>query len=373
MKLVKEAYKLLSSDSFKSILLIIQMAGFIILFNISLGTVNTADFLSGKVENTALKNAYYYSYGQGGLQDNSSNSDLNSITFFDYFTPIYNNEQIIAERYTKDFLNENPLKLKNGAKIKTLEKNECVVSYGFAQAMRLKKGDKIQLSYNNKAFDLVVKGILHRDEQIIKFTTSGSNLTLKFIYEKPLNTVIFTACDNITEEDMKVYPCGIFNNTNNLTNAEIENTYKKYGEITSFKSMLAEEQEENKSIIMLFTSFAIVLFFITFINVTANNFLILKFQEKRFGIYFFCGMSYGEIFKIISLRNGLLIGISCILSLGVISYIWKFSYIDEFSFNITTLLSSLIIVAILTMISEIPMYLKMKNTEPIRFFEEGLE
>ena len=124
---------------------------------------------------------------------------------------------------------------------------------------------------------------------------------------------------------------------------------------------------------MLFTSFAIVLFFITFINVTANNFLILKFQEKRFGIYFLCGMSYGEIFKIISLRNGLLIGISCILSLGVISYIWKFSYIDEFSFNITTLLSSLIIVAILTMISEIPMYLKMKNTEPIRFFEEGLE
>ena len=73
MKLVKEAYKTLSSDALKSILLVTQIVGFIILFNISLGTVNTANFLSNKVENTNLKNAYYYSYGQGGVQDISNN------------------------------------------------------------------------------------------------------------------------------------------------------------------------------------------------------------------------------------------------------------------------------------------------------------
>lgn len=373
MKLVKEAYKTLSSDALKSILLVTQIVGFIILFNISLGTVNTANFLSNKVENTNLKNAYYYSYGQGGVQDISNNEDFKDVTFLNYFCSLYNDTVITVYCYTEDFLQENQLEISNGSKIDNLSKNECLVSYDFAKRMNLKNGDTIHLSCDETTISLFVKGILHRDEQIIKFTVTGSDLNLKTIYEKPKDTIILVSYDGVSSQSIKPLPCGIYKNTNELEETEVETKFKKYGEITSFESMLKEEQEENKSIVMLFNSFTTVLFFITFINVMANNFLILRFQEKRFGIYFLCGMSFDGVVKIISLRNLLLVGISSFIGLSVLSYIWNYSLIDEFSFNISSVTYSLMIVIMFTLVSEIPMYIKMKRIEPIRFFEEGLE
>lgn len=373
MNLVKEAYKILSSDAFKSILLVIQMVGFIVLFNISIGTVNTANILSNKVENTNLKNAYYYSYGPGGVQDVSNNKDFKDVTFLNYFCPLYNDVVVTAYCYTEDFLQENQLEISNGSKIDNLSKNECLVSYDLAKKMNLKNGDTIHLSCDESTIRLFVKGILHKDEQIIKFTVAGSDLNLKTIYEKPKDTIILVSCDTVPSQSIKSLPCGIYKNTNELEKIEIETIFNKYGEIASFESMLKEEQEENKSIVMLFNSFTTVLFFITFINVMANNFLILRFQEKRFGIYFLCGMSFDGVVKIIFLRNLLLVGISSFVGVSVLSYIWNYSLIDEFSFNISSVAYSLMIVIMLTLVSEIPIYLKMKRTEPIRFFEEGLE
>ncbi len=373
MKLFREAYKLLASDALKSILLILQTAGFIILFNISLGTVNTAKFLANKVEDTNLKFSYYYSYGQAGIQNGHDGKELIDIAVPKYFCPSYKSTLITAYCFSDDFLKENELCMKNGGRVSSLSNNECVISYDFAKAMKIKKGDTVELLYNELPVKLLVKGILHRDEQIIKFTVSGNDLSLKSIYEKPKSAIIFTSCTAVDMSEMETFPCGIYKNKDNYTQKEIEDIYGEYGEIASFESMLNEEKEENKSIVMFFNSLAVVLLIVTFINVTANNFLILEFQEKRFGIYYLYGMSFSGIFRITFIRNLIMIGVSCIIGLGILSYIRRFSYIDEFSFNISSLICSIGIVALLTFMSEIPLHLKMKRTEPIRFFAEGLE
>lgn len=371
MKLVRETYKLLASDAFKSILLIIQTAGFIVLFNISIGTVNTAKILSDKVQNTSLKNAYYYSYGQAGIKDISEIDALNDVYFPSYFNSEFNGQKMTAYCYSDSFLIENQLKLKNGGKIERLQKNECIISSDLAETANLKKGSKLKFTYNCKTLELTVIGVLHRDEQIIKFTVSGSDLTLKSIYIKPQNTVIFTSCDAVLESDMTAFPCGIYKNTDALTEKEIINKFGGYGEITPFARMLNEETVENRSIVMLFNSLAIVLLIVSFVNVTVNNFLILKLQEKRFAVYFLCGMSFGEIIKIISLRSAILTGISYLVSFSTLSALRRFSYIDEFSFNALSFILSLILTAVITGVSEIPIYAKMKNTEPIRYFAES--
>lgn len=372
MKLVKEAYKLLASDPFKSILLIIQTAGFIILFNLSLGTVNSARLLSDKVEKTSLKNAYYYSYGSAEIQDTSNNSGLNDIEFQNYFCPLYNERELTAYCLSEKYLTENQLKLKNGAKIGSIQKNECLISSDLAKEMKIKKGEKIELTYNGSPLELTVRGIVHKDEQIIKYTVSGNNLTLKAIYTKLQNTIILTSCDAVSKSDMRIFPCGIYKNAEGLTEKEINDKFGEYGEFASFEKMLKEENEENQSIVMLFNSLAAVLLIVTFINVTANNFLILKLQEKRFAIYFLYGMSFGEIYKIISIRSAILIGISYIISAASLSCVRQFSFVDEFSFNALSFIASLAVVALMTAVSEIPLYIRMKKAEPIRFFAESL-
>lgn len=371
MKLVKEAYKLISSDPFKSILLIIQTAGFIILFNLSLGTVNSARLLSDKVEKTSLKNAYYYSYGEAGVQNNLNDGSLKDVEFQKYFRPLYNELEITAYCLSEDYLAENQLKLKNGAKIGSIHKNECLISSDLAKAMKIKKGEKIKLTYNGLPLELIVGGVIHKDEQIISYTVSGNGLTLKAIYTKLQNTVIFTSCDAVPKSELRTFPCGIYKNADGLTEEEIKDKFGGYGEITSFEKMLKEENEENQSIVMLFNSLAAVLLIVTFIYVTANNFLILKLQEKRFAIYFLYGMSFGEIYKIISIRSVILTGISYIISAASLSCIRQFSFVDEFSFNVLSFIASLVLVALITAVSEIPLYIRMKKAEPIRFFEES--
>lgn len=369
MKLFKEAYKLLASDAFKSILLIIQTVGFIILFNLSLGTAKSAKLLSDKVKNTSLKNSYYYSYGSVGIQEFSKSDILNEVEFQHYFYPLCNGNDLIAYCLSDNYLAENKLKLKNGDKIGSLSRNECLISPDLAKEMKIKKGDKINLIYDDLPLELTVKGVIHKNEQIIKFTVAGSNLNLKSIYIKPRKTIVLTLCDAVLKSDMNTFPCGVYKNTNGLTEKEIENKFGEYGVITSFKSMMEEEMDENQSIVMLFTSLAAVLLMVTFINVTANNFLILKLQEKRFAVYFLCGMSFGDIYRIIPVRSLILVGISCIISFASLSYIQEFSFVDEFSFNAVPFIISLFIVVLLTVLSEIPLYIKMKNTEPIRLFE----
>lgn len=373
MKLVKEAYRLLSLDAFKSLLLIFQITAFVVLFNICVGTVITAKSLSNKVENSGLFNCYYYSYGIENplaVVDESKN-----VRFFDSFSASLNkNDNLTVFSYPADYLRESNLRLKNGGVCRELGKNNCLISYDVYKKTGMKKGDILNIQYGEENISLKIQGVLHYDEQINKFSASGAEgLTLKLLYEKPKNTVIFTESDNFKSSNSTKLKCGIFENSKNLSDKQVKELFESDGEIHSFSEMLLEEKTENKSIVSFFAAFTVVLMLITMINVSSNNFLALRFCEKRFGIYYLCGMTFSMISVILVIRSLIMLGLSYVLSVGIIMLIRHFATVDEFAFSIPIILVSFGFVLIFILLSNLPLYIKMRHTAPIQFFNGGLE
>ena len=373
MKLVKEAYRLLSLDAIKSLLLIFQITAFIVLFNISIGTVVTAKSLSNKVEKSGLSDCYYYSYGiENSL---AAVDESKNVRFFDSFSaPLNKNEDLTFFAYPADYLRESNLRLKNGTVCQELSKNNCLISYDLYKKTGMKKGDILNIQYGGKNLSFEIQGVLYCDEQINKFSASGAEgLTLKLIYEKPKNTVIFTESDNFKPSNATKLKCGIFENPKNLSDEQVKELFESDGEIHSFSEMLSEEKIENKSIVSFFVAFTVVLMLITMINVSSNNFLALRFCEKRFGIYYLCGMTFSMISVILVIRSLIMLGLSYVLSVGVIMLIRHFAAVDEFAFSIPIVLVSFGFVLIFILLSNLPLYIKMRHTAPIQFFNGGLE
>ena len=338
-----------------------------------MGTVITAKSLSNKLEKSELSTCYYYSYGIENplaVVDESKN-----VRFFDSFSvPFNKNESLTVFSYPADYLRESNLRLKNGTICRELDKNNCLISYDIYKKTGMKKGDILNIQYGEENISFKIQGVLHCDEQINKFSASGAEgLTLKLIYEKPKNTVIFTESDNFKSSNATKLKCGIFENSKNLSDKQVKELFESDGEIHSFSEMLSEEKAENKSIVYFFATFAVVLMLITMINVTSNNFLALRFCEKRFGIYYLCGMTFSMISVILVIRSLIMLGLSYILSVGVIMLIRHFATVDEFTFSIPIALISFGFVLISILFSNLPLYIKMRRTVPIQFFYGGLE
>ena len=206
----------------------------------------------------------------------------------------------------------------------------------------------------------------------MKFTVSGNALSLKMIYEKPMQTVILSDASSLDGVQLSPYLGCVVYKPDDITAAEMQQQLSPYADLTPFQSMLTEEQSENRSIVSLFAAFAVVLFLVSMTGVFSNSFLSLQFHEKRFAVYFLCGMTKRRAAAVLALRNSLLALISCLFGTAVYLCIWQFSAVDEFAFLPGMLALSWLIVFLTVLISAVPIYVRAERLTPIRFFKEGI-
>ena len=118
MKTVKLAWNMLLADGAKSLLLVVQIALFIVLFNICTGTIFTANRLTEKVQNSRLKNAYYCNaLHEEALPDGFPTYSPQ------YFTLEIGSYALCADVYSETYLKDSPVRLQYGAICSALQKN----------------------------------------------------------------------------------------------------------------------------------------------------------------------------------------------------------------------------------------------------------
>ena len=367
MKTVKLAWNMLLADGAKSLLLVVQIALFIVLFNICTGTIFTANRLTEKVQNSRLKNAYYCN----ALHEESMPDGFPTYSP-QYFTLEIGSYALCADVYSETYLKDSPVRLQYGAICYALQKNECLLSADVARLLGLRAGDTLYGKSDDREIQLKIKGVLSSDEQLLKFTVSGNALSLKMIYEKPVQTVILSDASSLDGVQLSPYLGCVVYKPDDITAAEMQQQLSPYADLTPFQSMLTEEQSENRSIVSLFASFAVVLFLVSMTGVFSNSFLSLQFHEKRFAVYFLCGMTKRRAAAVLALRNSLLALISCLFGTAVYLCIWQFSAVDEFAFLPGMLALSWLIVFLTVLISAVPIYVRAERLTPIRFFKEGI-
>ena len=144
MKTVKLAWNMLLADGAKSLLLVVQIALFIVLFNICTGTIFTANRLSDKVQNSRLQNAYYCnSLHEEAIPDGFPTY---SPQYFTLETGAY---VLCADVYSETYLKDLPVRLQYGKMCSALQKDECLLSADAARLLGLHAGiqwDKISLN-----------------------------------------------------------------------------------------------------------------------------------------------------------------------------------------------------------------------------------
>ena len=367
MKTVKLAWNMLLADGAKSLLLVVQIALFIVLFNICTGTIFTANRLTDKVQNSRLQNAYYCN----ALHEEALPDGLPTYSP-QYFTLETGDYALCADVYSEAYLKDLPVRLQYGAICSALQKNECLLSADVARLLGLHAGDTLYGKSGDREIQLKIKGVLSPDEQLLKFTVSGNALSLKMLYEKPVRTVILSDASSLDGVQVSSYLGCVVYKPGNMTAAEMQEQLTPYADLTPFQSMLSEERSENRSIVGLFAAFAVVLFLVSMTGVFSNSFLSLQFHEKRFAVYFLCGMTKRRAAVVLALRNSLLALISCLLGTAIYLCIWRFSAVDEFAFLPGMLALSWLIVFLTVLISAVPIYVRAERLTPIRFFKEGI-
>lgn len=138
MKTVKLAWNMLLADRAKSLLLVVQIALFIVLFNICTGTIFTANRLTEKVQNSRLKNAYYCN----ALHEESMPDGFPTY-LPQYFTLEIGSYALCADVYSEAYLKDSPVRLQYGKMCSALQKDECLLSADAARLLGLHAGDTL--------------------------------------------------------------------------------------------------------------------------------------------------------------------------------------------------------------------------------------
>ncbi len=379
MKLVKEAVAFLWDEKLRAITAVIQIVLFIITLSLASGALAATEMYVKQVEKGLLTDKLFVTGGSDALgTDSDALSEripedvalhygkMGSLLYGDD-----NNLNCLC--YESDVLRKTVPDLYKGSLPEKV--NECIVSYDLYKKFGLKVGDILDADGGNGSiYRLSVCGILKKDAKLLSGTVSGSSLTLKIVYPKAENTLIFYSLpQNTAGEKAAFRACrsGIAVAENNRSAADVQKKLNKNGYTAfTFEQMTAQEKKENYSVTVEFAMISVILVFVGAAGITVNNFLVLKVNKRKFGIYYACGMSRGDCFKIIALRNFVLLALSAVISFFGVALIGFSGMGKDINVSNLYVLLYTAVAALILVFSSLPVYYELKRKKTIELFKE---
>ena len=373
MKLLYESWHLLWDEKIKTFAATIQVMVFIVALSISAGAYNTTTKYITLYEKYELNDKIYFSenlaFVESDTKENNQSFTLNYAENFQLTDK--NSESVNCLCYRNNAFKNCVPPLYKGEYPNN--KNDFVISYDLFQKLKCNVGDIINLfdSEGNKYY-LKISGVLSQDALMLSTSVSGSDLTLKAVFFEPKCSAIFFAfpeTSNGNQPQFNKCRSGLAEVGSNITLSEAQKAIMNSDTSAfTFAEMEKLEREENKDIFLSFVMLSIVLIIVGIVGISVNNFLVLKVNKRRFGIYYTCGMSQTDCFLILILRNLITISISSILSFFIISLLQVTGYISDLAVSNIYILIFTVFSTVILALSSVPLYFEIKQKTPIELF-----
>lgn len=373
MKFLYESLLLLWDEKIRTFAATIQVMVFITALTISAGAYKTSTKYTTLYEQYNLNDKIYFSENMAFVESDSKENNLSVIfNYAESFQLISKNDETInCLCYRNDAFKNCVPQLYKGKYPNN--KNDCIISYDLFRKLKCDVGDSVNLFDNDRnKYCMNISGVLSREALMISTSVSGSDLTLKAVFCEPDSSVIFFDFpEALNGHQPKVNKCrsGLAEVSCDSTLSEVKKAMINSDmSAFTFAEMEEYEREENKDIILSFVMLSVVLIVVGVVGIGVNNFLVLKVNKRKFGIYYTCGMSQTDCFLILILRNLITIAISSILSFFIVSLLRVIDYISELAVSNNYILIFTGFSAVILALSSVPLYFEIKRNDPIELF-----
>jgi ABC-type antimicrobial peptide transport system permease subunit len=380
MKLIKESYKLVSGEAVRSATLMIQFFLFTIVICLILGRIECSLKLEARIKDAGLYNAvHFYPNWTFRLEQ----PDINSV-FPEDLRPIglktlaafSNNGNNI---YTLNVYDNNYWKLikydlSKGRRLKDGAVNEAVISADLAALYRV--GDVVELEYGkpSQSIKLLVVGVLAEKEQMLSTATGGSGNSLESMFKVPDNTFFTSRLsdENGNEPRYFNYPGGFIYNTQGFSCEQLNHTYESVGEFMAVKDIVENSYQEKDNIVRYYGVFALIILIISVLGISINNLYTLRLNEKAFAIYYLSGLTLTGFTKILFIRAFIICALPVAGALCIFVSAVKMNFIGDVVFSMKYSVGAFVFAAAVSLITSLPLYRKLKYTEPAKLFKTGV-
>ncbi|HZJ75251.1 MAG TPA: hypothetical protein VFD25_01555 [Clostridia bacterium] len=382
MKLIKESYKLVSGEAARSAALMLQFFLFTIIICLIFGRIECLLKLENRIKDAGLYDAVYFKPNSGFLLGQSEYKDLLPQNLLPInlktMTASYNNGKSVCmlNIYDNSYWKLLEYDLGKGRRLKDNAVNEAVISADLATFYSV--GDTVELMYGKQKqrINLSIVGILAENEQMLTTSVGGTGNNLAHIFYVPDN-VFFTSklSDENGEEPSDVttrFGGGFICDTQGYSSEQLNNMYKSVGEFMSVKDIMKNSHEEKAAIVRYYGVFALIILIISLLGISINNLYTLRLNEKSFAVYYLSGLTLTGFTRILVIRAFILCALPVSGALCVVIAVVRTGLIGDVVFQLKYCVYALIFAVTVSFITSLPLYRKLKYTEPISFLKMGV-
>lgn len=374
MKLFSESYKLVSGEAARSAALMLQFFLFTVVMCFALGNLECSFKLESRIRNAGLCDAVYFFPNQ----TYASTYVLEKNALPEGLTPI--GEKVVAVNedvdslvvYDNSYWKRLEYNLSKGRRLGENAVNEAVISRDLASRYRV--GDTAEFTYNDQRVTLKIVGILAENEQMLFLNSGGSGVDLENIFEVPYRTVFTSKIidSDGNEPAFRPRPSGFLFDTHGYTCEELNTEYKSIGYFMSVSDIVINTRINRAGIIETYLMFAAVILIISVLGISINNLYTLRLNEKSFAVYYMSGLSLTGFSRILIMRAFIICAFPVTGALCLAAYVVKAQMLPDIEFGLKYWILSYAFAAVISFITCLPLYKKLKHTEPMEFLKRGV-
>ncbi|NLA73733.1 MAG: hypothetical protein GX848_07895 [Clostridiales bacterium] len=267
--------------------------------------------------------------------------------------------------------------LNKGRRLKDKAVNEAVISADLAALYSV--GDTVEVFYGKQrqSIKLEVVGILAKNEQMLSTSTKGSGNSLESMFKLP-DMTFFTSGLSDENGNEPLYSTryggsgGFIYNTQGFSCEQLNHTYESVGEFMAVKDIVENSYQEKDNIVRYYGVFALIILIISVLGISINNLYTLRLNEKAFAIYYLSGLTLTGFTKILFIRAFIICALPVAGALCIFVSAVKMNFIGDVVFSMKYSVGAFVFAAAVSLITSLPLYRKLKYTEPAKLFKTGV-
>ena len=232
-----------------------------------------------------------------------------------------------------------------------------VISYDLSRKFKI--GEKFELF----GLQYVIIGVLEGNSQVLGAGVNGNGLNLSDVFTNCSNAVIvcgdapFNIVDNIV-----VKP----NLSSNVDFASLKNI----ANVTSFDDLAKRYSEENKELLIMQTTVFMLIFLVSLISTSSNNFLSAVINRKNYSVYYMCGMKWKTAIIVSAVEGAIKLLIP-----ATAGYILFLSYCEQNQYraltvNVANIWFTALFLIVIFLLTSIKPLLDISRTSPVKLISE---
>lgn len=376
MKLFSESRKLVFGDTGRSIALMLQFFLFSLSFSFIAGFLINSFSLEIKARKSNIDEYCYFFPNDTYHMERMSKGENRlpeQIKITGSKVLQVNNTDILFQIYDNSFWKSVDYKLYKGRKPDADGVNEGVISYDLKDKYRVNETAEFQ--YGEKTINLKIVGILAKNEQMLKFSAGGTGLDLESLYCEMFSTVFTSpiADSNGNAVEARTTVSGIVTDLGGFSIEYLNEKYKTVGYFMAIEKIINNSREYRKGMAETYMMFSLAMLISGVLGMAINGFYTLKLNDKTFSVYYLSGLHISGLYKILAYRTCIISAIPTVLGLLCIAAAIKLGKLNDISLTGAFCVSFFAFVIALSFLTELPIMYKLRRTEPIDFFKQGVE